>query len=285
MTETGRGVNHTVTTRTRGVACLFAVVILPAAMCLADEAGRRAANQRFFLQSGMSPGILVPLYVYPANVVSNRQWNRLIALKRTYPRVPVCAIVNPASGPGRKVDPNYTLGVRRLRSAGIITLGYISTNYAKIDPETVRRDIDRWQSMYPLVNGIFFDEMTSQPRNGRIEHYVGLTRDAHEQGYWPVFANPGTLIHEEYFVRNAADVFVVHERAELPSGEVLAKLEQTPSTQLGILVHGQPSFDEKRVRSLACHARWLYITEDTLEPNPWDVVSRHCDPLFRMLDD
>lgn len=285
MTETGRGVNHTGTTRTRGVACLFAVVALSAAMCLADESGRRSANQQFFLQSGMSPGLLVPLYVYPADVVRNRQWNTLIALKRKYPRVPVCAIVNPASGPGETVDPNYTLGIRRLRSAGIVTLGYISTSYAKIDAGAVRRDIDRWQSMYPLVNGIFFDEMSSQPGNGRIEHYVGLTRDAHERGYWPVFANPGTLIHEEYFAQNAADVFVIHEGAQVPSGDVLAKLEQTPCTQLGVLVHGQSSFDEAAARRLAAYARWLYITEDTLKPNPWDVVSRHCDPLLRMLDD
>jgi hypothetical protein len=283
MAETGRGVNHAGSAMTRRWAVVCAVAATACGSPVRADHERRAANERFFLQSTVSPGLLVPLYVYPSDVARNEHWNRLIDLKREYPRVPVCAIVNPASGPGEKIDANYTLGISRLRSAGIVTLGYVSTSYASIDAPIVRRDVDRWQSMYPLVHGIFFDETTSQPDGGNVEHYVSLTEHAHEQGFWPVFANPGTLIHEDYFARSAADVFVVHEGAQMPSDDVLKRLEETPCSQLGILVYGQSSFDEVAARRLAGHARWLYITEDVLDPHPWDLVSRHCDALLQAL--
>jgi hypothetical protein len=283
MAENGRGVNHTGSAGTRRRAMVFAVIASVCGTSVGADSERRSANEKFSLQSAMSPGLLVPLYVYPSDVARNEAWNRLITLKRKSPQVPVCAIVNPATGPGERIDPNYTLGIRRLRSAGIVTLAYVSTSYATIDEQVVRRDIDRWLSMYPLVNGIFFDETTSQPETGNLDHYVELTRHAHERGFWPVFANPGTLIHDDYFARNAADVFVIHEGAQLPSEEVLQRLEETPCTQLGILVYGQSSFDEAAARRLAGHARWLYITEDVLDPHPWDLVSRHSEALLQVL--
>jgi hypothetical protein len=282
MAEILRRVNRPQCFRTPPTGCWFAFLLLMPVTAAAEE-HPTAANERFALQSSMSPGLLVPLYNYPGDVTRNEHWNRLIALKRSRPRVPVCAIVNPASGPGQRVDANYTVAIRRLRSAGIITIGYISTNYAKIDAAEIRSEIDRWQAMYPLVNGIFFDETTSQTNEGQVEHYLALKEYAHQKGCWPVFANPGTMIDEEYFAKQAADVFVIHETGEWPSDERLSLLETLPSMQLGVLVHQQQSLDEQQLQRLSRFVRWIYVTEDEM-PNPWNVLSGHSEKLVELLD-
>jgi hypothetical protein len=40
-------------------------------------------------------------------------------------------VVNPASGPGKAADANYTKAIDRLRGAGCVVLGYVTTNYGK----------------------------------------------------------------------------------------------------------------------------------------------------------
>ena len=74
-------------------------------------------------------GLLIPLYIYPANVHTNNDFNRVIELKRQYSEVPFWVIVNPASGPGTAIDPNYTKAIDRLIGAGCVVLGYVSTIY------------------------------------------------------------------------------------------------------------------------------------------------------------
>src|SRR6266511_2045748 len=47
--------------------------------------------------------LLVPAYFYPAGP-GLKEWERLIAASA---RVPIVAVVNPASGPGKEADANY----------------------------------------------------------------------------------------------------------------------------------------------------------------------------------
>src|SRR5262249_43825275 len=59
-------------------------------------ASRLTDNQRHSLLASQPTGLLIPLYLYPANIHTNAEFNRLIELKLSHPRVPVCVIVNPA---------------------------------------------------------------------------------------------------------------------------------------------------------------------------------------------
>lgn len=68
-------------------------------------------------------GILVPLYRHPDST-----WDDLIQVKHEHPSVTIIAIVNPDNGPGFW-DPAYVLGVKKLQSAGIPSLGYVYTSY------------------------------------------------------------------------------------------------------------------------------------------------------------
>src|SRR5262245_58471083 len=69
---------------------------------------RRRQAQEFHLRAQERTGILIPMYVYPANIHKNVAYNRLIEVKRRYETVPMWVIMNPASGPGKDIDANYT---------------------------------------------------------------------------------------------------------------------------------------------------------------------------------
>lgn len=261
-------------------------------------AGRadRNANQQFMLLSNQRTGMLIPLYVYPANIHTNSAYNRLIELKLEHPGVPVCAIVNPASGPGAERDANYVKAIDRLHGAGIVVVGYVSTEYAKRPRADVEQDITRWGELYPRVNGLFLDEMTNDVREAgtaHIAHYAALTRAGHAAGYWPVIANPGAATPGDYFDAPAADVIVIHEGNGFPDktalrGDYFGGNADYPPFRRAGLVHSWESWDDEQFRTLCKYVRWVYVTDDidtTPADNPWDRLSAHIETMFQALDE
>ena len=73
------------------------------------------------------PSALVPAYFYPAGP-RLEAWRQLAENARTKN---IEVILNPASGPGKKLDPAYVKVAGDLRKARGKILGYVSTNYAK----------------------------------------------------------------------------------------------------------------------------------------------------------
>jgi hypothetical protein len=265
---------------------LLAIVV---ATSLAEDAStddqRLAESQQFFVQSQQPTGLLIPLYHYPANVHTNAVFNRLIDLKKSYPTVPVCAIVNPANGPGTgKLDANYVKAIDRLRGAGVVLLGYVSTRFAAQPSKQVLLDIAAWRTRYPKVSGLFLDEMANKPDDATVQYYKQVTSAGHGAGFWPVFANPGTATPEPFFARSAADVFVIHENRIWPT--------DSPPWTRAVLIHSQKKFDRARFAMLRKHVRWLYVTHDVFDVkadpddsnnNPWDELSEHLEESFREL--
>src|SRR5262245_17651412 len=157
--------------------------VSPSRLTAADSpAERRQQAREFHLRAQERTGVLVPLYVYPKDVHQNSAYTRLIDLKRRYETVPVWVIVNPASGPGERVDDNYTQAINRLRGAGCVVLGYVATSYGKRPQAQVRKDIDRWLELYPRVQGIFFDEMIYEDTDAGARYQAALNRYAHDVG-------------------------------------------------------------------------------------------------------
>lgn len=270
----------------------IAVLALLPALALADDAARarRENAQAFHRRAQERTGVLVPLYVYPANVHTNAAYNRLIDLKRRHETVPVWVILNPASGPGTEADANYTKAIDRLKGAGCVVLGYVTTSYAKRPEADVRADIDRWLKLYPRVQGVFFDEMTYEDADAAARYQAALTRYARDAGCWPTVANPGADTPGRYFAADAADVIVVHEGSDWPAedrlkGDYFGGYADYPPFTRGVLVHSMPALDPAKLRTVRKYARWVYVTEDPYRPNdpaadnPWDVVSKHLDAL------
>ena len=91
-------------------------------------------------------GIIIPLYIYPepyiqftraeAEKIADSEhhgvydWHNLIECRKKYPKVPVIAIVNPASGPGKEMVPILKKAFLALKDADITIIGYVSTKYA-----------------------------------------------------------------------------------------------------------------------------------------------------------
>ena len=274
------------------------MMLLPSlAATFADEltnGARRERAMEFHLRAQQPSGILLPMYVYPADIHKNAAYNRVMSLKRKYETVPMWVIVNPASGPGEKVDANYTKAIDRLRGSGCVVLGYVSTSYGKRKAADVRGDIDRWLRFYPRIHGVFFDEMVYEDTAASAEYQAALNRYAHEAGCWPTVGNPGADTPGRYFEQEAADVIVVHEGDKWPPverlhGDYFGGHADYPPFTRGVLLHSQAKLDKEALRAARPFARWWYVTDapfragDPQAANPWDRVSKHLEELLEEL--
>jgi hypothetical protein len=267
----------------------------------AQEAGHRArttteSSECFHQRATAKTGLLIPLYVYPENIHVNHDFNRVIKLKRMYREVPFWVIVNPASGPGEAVDANYTKAIDRLIGAGCVVLGYLPTDYGRAPFEQVETNLQAWRRMYPRTHGVFFDEMIYEANDRAVAHQVRLNKAAHDMGYWPTVGNPGTDTPGIYFAADAADVIVIHEAREWPTEEKLhgnyfgGYSDFAPHTR-ATLMYGQKECDSEKVRMVSQYTRWIYVTQDTYQPdnpdhpNPWDQLSIHLESLCEVLND
>lgn len=152
--------------------------------------------------------LFVPAYFYPAGD-GLKEWDKLIAAAK---EVPIVAIANPASGPGERVDPNYTQTISRATKTGVTVIGYVSTEYAKRSVEQLKADVDTWCKFYPEVAGMFFDEQTSDA--SRLQYYreaFDYTRRQVKGGL--IASNPGVSCDAAYFV-GGADAISVFEHYE-----------------------------------------------------------------------
>ena len=215
-------------------------------------------------------------------------------IKRRFETVPIWVIVNPASGPGTRVDANYTKAIDRLIGSGCMVLGYISTNYSKRPEAVVQEEIARWRALYPRIQGVFFDEMIYEDTDAGVKYQTSLNRRAREAGLWPTVANPGTDTPGRYFAAGAADVIVVHEGDAWPrearlKGDYFGGYSDYPPFTRGVLLYGQKALDPVAIRMVRKYARWIYVTEDPYRPgdpkapNPWDSLSTHLEDLCRQL--
>ena len=235
----------------------------------AQENGRREKAMQFHLKAQTRTGILIPLYLYPADIHTNKIYNRLIDLKQRYETVPMWVILNPASGPGTDVDD--TKAIDRLQGAGCVILGYVSTRYGKRPAQDVQADVDAWLKMYPRTQGVFFDEMIYEDTEAGTKYQSALNTYAHDAGCWPTVANPGADTPGRYFAADAADVIVIHEGDNWPDearlkGDYFGGNSDYPPFTRAVLVHSLAKFDPQPLAMVRKYARWIYVTEDPIPP-------------------
>jgi hypothetical protein len=238
-----------------------------AATSLAGEA-EAAEPKRAASKNKTSLGILVPAYFDP-NVNGGQYWDRLIDAAAS---VPIIAIANPASGPGKMVDPAYTPVLERARKAGVRVVGYVSTSYTKRPRPEILADIARWVEFYPKISGFFFDEQTSDPAH--VGDYVAY-RDAARKllKNARIVTNPGVPCDEGYLSRKATDIACIFEH-HTGFNEFLppAWTKKHPARSFASLPYATPDEATMRQRlkkSVADGIGWVYITDDT-GSNPWD---------------
>jgi hypothetical protein len=265
-------------------------LLLVCASSAEEPALRRERAMQFHLRAQERTGLLIPLYVYPADIHANNVYNRLIEIKRRYETVPIWVVLNPASGPGEGPDANYTKAVDRLQGAGCLVLGYVTVSYGKRKEQDIKADLSAWLKTYPRIQGIFFDEMIYENTDAGAIFMANLNRFAHDAGFWPTVANPGADAPGRYFAADAADVIVVHEGNQWPEedrlkGDYFGGYSDYPPFTRAVLVHSQPKFDPKLLFMVRKYVRWVYVTDDVYRlkdpnaDNPWDTLSQHCEAL------
>lgn len=231
------------------------------------------------------PGLqlLVPAYFYPAGNGA-KEWDQLIAAAD---RAPIVAIVNPASGPGRRGDPNYTAVLKKAAKAKHLTLiGYVSTSYAKRPLEEAQADVDQWLKFYPNIQGIFFDEQASGAE--QVDYYTTLykhVRETHKLQL--VITNPGTACAEVYASKPAADAVCLFEgpqpfnTAKLPGWRT--KYDAHRAAVLSYRIDAVESMQRLIASAAERHLGYCYITDDSGN-NPWDRLPTYWDAEVRSVE-
>ena len=209
------------------------------------------------------------------------------------PDVTVTAIVNPSSGPGNKVDAQYTQAIRSFTGAGGKAIGYVSTRYGAVSQAKARQHIDRYLAFYGRehISGFFLDEMADNASKlafyRELHDYIkGLDRGLQ------VVGNPGTLPVGDYAA--VADTLVTFE------GQASAYARFNPQPEHGwvyehstskqaMLVHDAAGCADMQsaVRAAANSAHYMgavYVTHrhfdyPTQTGNPWAGLPTYWDNL------
>ena len=238
--------------------------------------------------------MLVPAYFYP---LPGSSWDQLATTAKNMPSVSITAIVNPNSGPGTKVDAQYTQALRTFTQAGGKAIGYVATSYGSgaVSQADIRRHIDRYLAFYgrEQISGFFLDEMSNKAAQ------LGFYREIYNyikglDSKLLVVGNPGTLPVGDYAA--VADTLVTFEGSAsayasfnpLPNhGWVLGQV----NSKQAMLVH-----DANDCRAMQAslgtaasergNTGWVYATNlhydyATDSGNPWAALPAHWE---RMLD-
>ena len=215
--------------------------------------------------SALSPhttGIMIPLYTYPGST-----WTNVIAVQKANPGVPIVAIINPNSGPGAGMDPNYVSGIMNLQAAGVVVIGYVPTGYASRSTSEVESMVNDYKAWYP-VTGIFFDEMSNVA--GYEGYYSTLSAYTKSLGFTYTVGNPGADTVPTYV--GTMDTIVIYENKGLPS---LSNLEGWHAGyakgNFAMMAYGVQSVNQSYPTTASPHVGYIYITNAGL-PNPYDSL-------------
>lgn len=227
-------------------------------------------------------GTIIPLYTRP----DDDSWTALVRARHAWPNVSVVAVINPASGPGRRREQAYVDGIARLQEAGVRVIGYVSTGLVrKRSPAGVVADLRRYRRWYPRLDGIFLDEVTREDNRGTASYYANLGQEARRLEFPYIVGNAGAEVDDSYLA--AVDTMLVYERPGLPRAlETDAWLPALRGRyergRLGIIPY-DVEFDARFVHAASRRVGFIYMT-DARGSNPWKGLPSYFDELMAALD-
>lgn len=218
-----------------------------------------------------SHGMIIPLYIYPSSPVGTDAWTAVAEILADYPTLSIIAIVNPANGPGERVDNRYRRSIRRLVDRGVVVVGYVATTYgARPLPEVVR-DIERWDQFYPGLTGIFFDEVEpgddtdAWERDGRrrVAQAVAVAR---QSGYPLIIGNTGRPVAADHFAEDLFDIVIIYENNQWPPASAIGAGFPTArglAIRSGALIYGDSVWDKHRFVRAAGRLGYIFVNDHT----------------------
>jgi hypothetical protein len=218
-------------------------------------------------------GLIVPLYQYPGE-----EWDELVEIKLNNTSVPIVAVINPDSGVGATKNSDYASAIQDLKSAGIVVLGYVWTDYGDRPSSEVRSEISNYKRWYS-VDGIFFDAMSNL--RGKLKYYNNLDSYVERKGLSMTVGNPGTDTRRIYV--GSVDNIVIRENSGLPTLSFLGGWHSDfDKSNFSFVSYDVGSLDESFVASASDHVGYMYITDDDL-PNPYDSLPDYLGDLVEAI--
>jgi Spherulation-specific family 4 len=216
------------------------------------------------------PAALVPAYFYPAGK-GLKAWEQLAKDARS---VRIEAILNPASGPGRRRDPTFAAVVGDFRKAGGRILGYIATNYSKRDIAQVERDLRSYLAFYEL-DGVFLDEMPDS-KDG-LPYYQKVHRLIKDlKPEFKIVGNAGQPFVDEGYMKTVDCLVLFEGRAELYAEynwrDSTPWMDRYPPYRFANIVHSVATpagMHRAMTRAAKSRAGWAFITNRKM-PNPYE---------------
>jgi hypothetical protein len=209
-----------------------------------------------------STGLLIPLYLYPADSTS---WAPVISAKQAYPNKTIVGIINRNSGPGSAYDPTYGAAVARIKAVGITTMGYILTYYGSASVASVEAQMLQWKQWYS-PSGIFLDNMAYV--SGYESYYTTLTQYAKSIGFTKVFGNPGIDTVPSYV--GTVDTIQISENSGYPSVSFVDGWHASyPKSNFAFTAYAVPTLNKSLEEREERYVGYEYITS-RFEPNPYD---------------
>jgi hypothetical protein len=212
--------------------------------------------------------LLVPAYFYPSSQ-RRADWTRLAEAARS---VPLEVILNPASGPGPRRDPNYVAVLEPLRRSGARILGYVDSDYGRRPLAAVEQDLRTYRRFYE-IDGVFIDQMANTV--DAVDYYRAIRRLIRAiDPRLKVVGNPGTSTLPEYL--DTADTLVTFEGgartfAGYTPRAALSWTADHPASRFGAIVYDVRTPSDGRdalSRAIRSGAGSIYITDQNM-PNPY----------------
>jgi hypothetical protein len=211
--------------------------------------------------------------VVPAYWDPDDQWQRIIADAPTVGMI----IFNPNSGPGTVTKPAYTTAIAQAQAAGIIVLGYVSTQYGARAEADIDADVSGYYSLYS-PSGIYFAEGptadTCDTLQAEYQRLSTLAQSHDSKAYVAIGTRfcPTFITFSDLMVE-FAETYSMYQTYVSPSW--------MPGGSPGRFIHfvsEVPDADASHVLSMAIGfgAGWVFTTDGTA-PNPWGALPSYFD--------
>ncbi|HUP90633.1 MAG TPA: spherulation-specific family 4 protein [Solimonas sp.] len=222
------------------------------------------------------PELLIPAYFDPST--DSGRWSQMASAASS---APLTVVMNPNSGPGAAADASYTAAIDAVRANGGRVIGYVATGFGGRAAAAVKADIDSYLAFYPVLDGIFLDEMTNDADAAHLNYYGDIYQYIKAKGAaLRVVGNPGSATPESYLTRPVADVIVIFENpeSEYAANPPASFVASYPASRFAMIAFGQPSAAGMAGDLSLAHERHtglVFVTDDTetlADPNPYDTL-------------
>ncbi len=235
--------------------------------------------------------VFIPAYTYPKRWSGgdNSYWKSIIAAGGQ--KVPF-VVVNPNSGTGDKVNPDYQEQIKDIENAGIKYIGYVKHARQTRPIQEVADEIDRWYQMYPGISGMFFDETDNHNDAAKTCYIANISNYIKVKHPGAIVVhNPGTRMYDDNILPYG-DVFMtveamaddyINDPYYSTNHEDARDFEKNPDNAKKIWhviydIDSQEQQDKVLQLSRERNAGWVFATSDKFAGgagNPYDNLSKY----------